>query len=152
MARRKQKTSPVNIAAKKLAEKAVELRAEGMSYPDIARELKYNSRQAAHDAVNRALKEMFREPLEAMIQLDMERLDRMWTVHFLNAQAGDVNALSACMRIMERRARLLGLDAPAKTAATSSVDLTHSGMSKEELKEEALRLASLIIPGLGKSE
>jgi len=143
------KTSPQNIAAKKRAEKAVDLRAEGMSFPDIARELKYNSRQAAHDAVNRALKEMFREPLENMITLDLERLDRMWTIHFLNAQAGDVNALSACMRIMDRRARLLGLDAPAKTTAT--VDVTMSKKSTEELREEALRLAAAIIPDLHES-
>lgn len=118
------KTSPRTIAAKRRAEKAVELRAEGMSFPDIARELGYASRQGAHEAVNKALKEMFREPLEAMIQLDLERLDRMWTVHFLNAQSGDVAALSACMRIMERRARLLGLDAPAKASTDVKLEGT----------------------------
>lgn len=91
------------------------MRAEGLSFPEIARELKYHSRQAAHAAVTRALREMFREPLEEMIQLDLERIDRIWNIHYLNAQAGDVQALAACMRLMERRARLLGLDAPVRT-------------------------------------
>ena len=83
---------------------------EGMKFDDIATELGYNSKQAAFDAVSRELRAITREPAEEVLRLDLERLDRMWGVHYLNAQAGDAIALSACMRIMERRAKLLGLE------------------------------------------
>ena len=118
MARNKNKTSPSTIDAKVRAAKALELRMEGMKFDDIANELGYNSRQAAFDAVSRELQAITREPAEEVLRLDLERLDRMWGIHYLNAQAGDAVALSSCMRIMERRARLLGLDSPAKTEIT----------------------------------
>lgn len=110
MARNKNQTSPSTIDAKLRAAKALELRMEGMKFDDIATELGYNSKQAAFDAVTRELRAITREPAEEVLRLDLERLDRMWGVHYLNAQAGDAIALSACMRIMERRAKLLGLD------------------------------------------
>ena len=118
MARNKNQTSPSTIEAKVRAAKALELRMEGMKFDDIANELGYNSKQAAFDAVSRELKAITREPAEEVLRIDLERLDRMWGIHYLNAQAGDAVALSSCMRIMERRARLLGLDAPAKNEVT----------------------------------
>ena len=118
MARHKNKTSPSTIDAKVRAAKALELRMEGMKFDDIANELGYNSKQAAFDAVSRELKAITREPAEEVLRIDLERLDRMWGIHYLNAQAGDATALSSCMRIMERRARLLGLDAPSKNEVT----------------------------------
>ena len=118
MARNKNKTSPSTIDAKVRAAKALELRMEGMKFDDIAAELGYNSKQAAFDAVSREIKAITREPAEEVLRLDLERLDRMWGIHYLNAQAGDAQALASCMRIMERRARLLGLDAPAKNEIT----------------------------------
>lgn len=110
MARNKNQTSPSTIDAKVRAARALELRMEGMKFDDIATELGYNSKQAAFDAVSRELRAITREPAEEVLRLDLERLDRMWGVHYLNAQAGDAIALSACMRIMERRAKLLGLE------------------------------------------
>lgn len=107
-------TSPEVAAAKVKAAKALELRMEGKTFAAIAEEAGYNSPQAAYDAVKRSLDAITRQPATELLTLDLERLDAMWGIHFLNAQAGDVNALSACMRIMERRAKLLGLDAPAK--------------------------------------
>jgi hypothetical protein len=112
------KTSPETIAAKIKAAKALELRMAGKTYPAIAEEAGYNSPQAAHDAVKRSLDAVIREPAEALIRLDLERLDSMLEIHLLSAQGGDVQAVSAVMKIMERRARLLGLDAPTKVAET----------------------------------
>lgn len=104
------KTSKSAIQAKIRAAKALELRAEGMTFDEIAKELGYSGRQGAHDAVIRSLKAILREPAEHLITLDLERLDKIWQVHYLNAQSGDVQALAGCLKIMERRAKLLGLD------------------------------------------
>lgn len=105
------KTNPETIAARLKAAQALNLRMEGKTFEDIAKELKYNSKQSAFDAVKRALDSVVREPAESLITLDLERLDVLWQIQYLGAQAGDVSALGACMRIMERRAKLLGLDA-----------------------------------------
>ena len=118
MAKNRNQTSPSTIDAKLRAAKALEMRMEGMKFDDIAAELGFSGRQGAYDAVSRELKAITREPAEEVLRLDLERLDKMWGIHYLNAQAGDAMALSSCMRIMERRARLLGLDAPSKNEVT----------------------------------
>ena len=110
MAKNRNQTSPSTIDAKLRAAKALEMRMEGMKFDDIAAELGFSGRQGAYDAVSRELKAITREPAEEVLRLDLERLDKMWGIHYLNAQAGDAMALSSCMRIMERRAKLLGLE------------------------------------------
>lgn len=138
------KTSPETIASRVRAAKALELRSEGMGFPEIAKELGYNSRQAAHDAVQRALDGVLREPAEKLRTLDLERLDRMWQTHFLQAQAGDVQSLSACLKIMERRARLLGLDAPVQQELSGKgggpiTTRQERDLTDDELKEALAR-------------
>ena len=39
--------------------------------------------------------------------------------------AGETKSIFACLKIQERRAKLLGLDAPAVTAVASQVTVTH---------------------------
>lgn len=112
------KTNADSIASKEKMAAALTLRKEGKTFTEIAKELGYKSKQTAHEAVKRAIREIIREPAEDVIRLDLERLDAMWQVNYLNAQAGDPVALASCMRIMERRAKLLGLDAPTKVAET----------------------------------
>jgi len=115
-------TSPETAAAKQKAAKAVELRMEGKTFDEIAQECGYKHKSSAFDAVKRALELVVREPATELIKLDLERLDKIWGIHYLNAQAGDVQALGACMKIMERRAKLLGLDAqPEKVVPTDDV-------------------------------
>lgn len=115
-----QKTKPETIEAKRRAAKALELRMEGRTFEAIADEVGYNSKQAAYDAVRRSIAEITREPAEELIRLDLERLDVLWGIQYLNAQGGDVQAMAACMKIMERRAKLLGLDAPSKAEVTGA--------------------------------
>lgn len=45
---------------------------------------------------------------------DLERLDAMLPNNILMAIAGDKDAVSSVLKIMERRAKLLGLDAPTR--------------------------------------
>jgi hypothetical protein len=91
---------------------------EGRTFEAIAEEVGYAGKQGAYEAVRRSLLEVVREPAEELIRLDLERLDALWGIQYLNAQAGDVQAMAACMKIMERRAKLLGLDAPTRIAET----------------------------------
>lgn len=52
---------------------------------------------------------------------DLERLDVMLPNNILMAVAGDKDAVSSVLKIMERRAKLLGLDAPTKQEVTGRV-------------------------------
>lgn len=115
MARANRQSEPRVIEARQKAARALDLRKEGKTFEEIAAEVPYNSRQAACDAVKRAIAAITREPASELIELELARLDAMWGKHYLNAQAGDVQALAACMKVMERRAKLLGLDAPTET-------------------------------------
>ena len=81
---------------------ALELRKQGKTFEEIAKQLGYAGKQGAYEAVKRSLEAITREPATELLKLDLERLDAMWGPHYANAQAGDVNALAACMRIMER--------------------------------------------------
>lgn len=45
-------------------------------------------------------------------QMELERLDRLWRAAFEQAEAGELAAVDRCLKIMERRSNLLGLDAP----------------------------------------
>jgi hypothetical protein len=54
---------------------AANLRAKGRTYQQIADELGYGERRTAYDAVERALKEIIREPGEAVLHFELERLD-----------------------------------------------------------------------------
>lgn len=115
------KLTPETIECKERAVKAVELRKNGLTFRSIAEQVGYNSPQAAYDAVKRLLRETLREPADELRTLELERLDAMWQAHYLAAQAGDVQAIGACMKLMERRARLLGLDAPEKKDVTADI-------------------------------
>lgn len=106
------KTAPATIEAKERTARALELRKGGETFATIARRVGYRSPQAAHDAVRRALEELLREPAGQLLALELERLDELWSAHYGNALAGDLQALAACLKLMERRARLLGLDKP----------------------------------------
>ncbi len=110
------KTSPRRIEARERAARALELRKQGYTFEQIAVELGYRGRQGAFESVMAALREVTREAAEELIQLDLERLDALWVPQYQAALGGDAQALAGCLRIMERRARLLGLDMSPKEA------------------------------------
>ena len=92
--------------------KALELRKEGKSLAEIATELGYKSKQAVHEALKSALDRTLRLPADEVRELDLQRLDALLAGVWAKAIAGDLQAINAVLRIMERRAKLLGLDAP----------------------------------------
>lgn len=52
-----------------------------------------------------------------LVSLEMERLDAMLAARMDRAIKGDDGAAEMVLKMMERRAKLLGLDAPVKTVA-----------------------------------
>lgn len=93
---------------------ALRLRRAGVPYADIAKELGYAGRDGAHRAVKAALRKTLQEPADELRALELERLDALQMALWPRAQKGDKVAIDQVLKIMERRAKLLGLDAPAK--------------------------------------
>jgi hypothetical protein len=91
----------------------LELRKAGASMRAIARQL-HISVSTAHKDLWLALDELAaaqREKAEPLRQLELERLDRYLLALEPTISRGEPRAILAAVRIMERRARLLGLDA-----------------------------------------
>lgn len=135
-----QATKPETVEAKEKAAQALELRKEGYGFQEIADKLGYNSVQAAHAAVKRSIMAIIREPAEELIKVELERIDKMWRIHYVNAYNGDPDALKSCLKLMERRAKLLGLDAAQKIEDVTG--LTRTKPIEECSTEEAQRAYS----------
>ena len=100
--------------------RALELRKAGVSYSDIAKSLGYKSASGAFAAVRSALIKTLREPADELRALELERLDALWFTYYPMAKRGDLQAMDRCIKIMERRAKMLGIDAPQRTETTGA--------------------------------
>lgn len=107
------------LSAVERQRKALELRKQGKTYAVIAVELGYRNTSGAHTAVKSALHKTLSEPAEELRLLEAERLDMLLAAVWPSATNGEPKAVENALRIMERRAKLLGLDAPTTTDITS---------------------------------
>jgi hypothetical protein len=98
---------------------------------------------------------MTNDDIEKQVQLDLQRLESLLDAHFRRGITGDVRSTLVCLKVMERRARLLGLDAPARhqvAVEPSGGVLVVPGMMEEESwlaavkvqQEELLRMEAEI--------
>lgn len=95
---------------------ALELRAAGATFEEIGEHQGVN-KSTAKRRVDAALAATLREPAEELRQVELHRLDRLFTMAYRRASQGgkgQMFAIDRCLTIMERRAKLLGLDAPTR--------------------------------------
>jgi hypothetical protein len=104
--------------------RALELRKAGVGYQQIADALGYAGPSGAYSAVDRALREVRREPAEALLRLELERLDQMMVAIAEQVREGNLKAIDRALRISERRCRLLGLDKAEKLEVDADVKHT----------------------------
>lgn len=128
-----------SLATREKDLRALDYRRRGLSYPQIAAEMGC-SLSGAHQSVQRALADSAREASEEVRQIEAARLDDymralnrvLLAKHYvvstatgkvaLHPETGQplldddpvVRTVMALVRVSERRARLLGLDAPVK--------------------------------------
>ena len=108
----KSAASACKVRARDLEIRALECRKKGMSYEKIANELGV-TKPGAWKAVKRGLDKLNKECAEKakeVRQLEAIRLDEMWNSLYPEILKGDTSAINTALRIMERRARLWGLD------------------------------------------
>lgn len=128
--------------------RALEMRKAGMTYTAIGKELGC-SHQYAQVAVEAALKRVLQEPADAVRKLECERLDAMLLGTWARAATGNLGALDAVLKIMARRARLLGLDVPTISGVfggVASVNSDGTPMTPEQVAANIRQLAGALIP------
>jgi DNA-binding CsgD family transcriptional regulator len=115
------KTSPRKMRARDREVEALNLRKSGATYDQIGKTLGITT-QGAYKAIIRSLQrlnEKNTEGTEELRRLEVERLDRMLAAIWGQVLNGNQGAIDRALRIGERRAKLLGLDAPTKTDLTT---------------------------------
>jgi DNA-directed RNA polymerase subunit K/omega len=118
--------------------KALEMRMQGLSYDEIARKLGYANRSGAYKAVCTLLAERAKQAnddADQLLVLELARLDRMLVYAEKRAKKGDPQAIRAALAVSERRAKLLGMDAPTKADVNMNLGDVQA-LSDEELKEQ----------------
>jgi AcrR family transcriptional regulator len=99
---------------------ALRLRAHGHSFRDIAKALGC-SRGTAHALVKDAFaaeRKGISEAKADLVETEILRCDTYLQAIAKQVQAGSVRAIDTALRVAERRAKLLGLDAPTLVAPT----------------------------------
>jgi hypothetical protein len=103
---------------------AVELALTGRTYQQIADEMGYANRGTVYRIVQRTLQDRVYESVDDLRRLEVARLDALQSRYWSRAMSGDLGAAGVVLRVIDRRARLLGLaDSPA------GARLGESGMS-----------------------
>jgi 5-methylcytosine-specific restriction endonuclease McrA len=100
---------------------ALRLRMAGADYRTIRQELMVMgisvSLKQVYDDVQEALTELAKQErvaAEEIRELELARLDAMWMALWPDIERGDVFAIQTGLKVMERRAKMLGLDSAQK--------------------------------------
>lgn len=134
--------------------KALELRKAGATHDQIAEQLGVANRSVAWKLVRSAIVEIVREPAEEVLQIELARLDAMLLGCWTKAKSGDPHAIDRALRIMDRRAKYLGLDAPTRTEHGGIADGAPIAITfSEQFTDDQLRaIAAAADPGGGTSD
>jgi hypothetical protein len=137
------KTSRRKLVALEKGVAALALRRAGLGFREIGEQLGVPT-STAYDAVMGALRDAIehrREAAEEVRQLEIERLDALLAAIWPKAGDGRLPQLDRVIRIMERRARLLGLDAPTRQewagpdGGPIPVEVTSAAEAREALRK-----------------
>ena len=119
---KKSEARQINIEERR--QQALDFRKAGYSYRDIGARLEVSHEQARRDveAALAALVADTKGSAEQLRQLELERLDMLTKALEPMAAVGNPGAVNSFLRVMERRAKLLGLDKPQAVDVTTGGD------------------------------
>lgn len=108
-------------AVEKRERDATELMLAGANYSEIGRAIGLHP-SSARKMVLRIMADIaveHKEKVEQLRELEVRRLDRLLMRVWSDAQGGNAQAQNTVLRIMERKAKLLGLDMPVQMEVAS---------------------------------
>ena len=147
-------TSEKRITTAQRRADALRLRAAGASYRAIGETLNVSTTRS-WELVDEALREHVAEGVAALRELECRRLDQLQMACWPAAMRGIPRHIDSVLRVMQRRSRLLGLDAPREVAITGDRILRASveaaaadlGLNPAEVMAEAEALLRRIQGG-----
>lgn len=117
------------------------LRRAGLTFDLIAKQLGYAHASGAQKAYANACKRIVYSEVEEIRKEEQDRLDIAQSAIWAGVQRGDIPSVTTLIRIMERRARLLGLDMPTR----SQIEVTNTDANT--IDAEVARLVALLDSG-----
>lgn len=134
---------------------ALELRKAGKTPTEIAKFLGYKNATPVSALLSKAYASIVPpENIEEIRNLELARLDNLFNSRFDLAIQGDDEALKYCLAIMQRRAKLLGLD-KAEQAAIKRIENSDRAQTeklaeslnaylagREDMKEELVKIGT----------
>ena len=117
---------------------ALELRLAGASYRDIADALQVSQATALQDC-KEALADIPAQQADEMRTVELSRLDRLQRAVWPRAIKGDLQAVDRAIKIIDRRAKLFGLDAPQQ------VQITANDIDLDAAVDKMLRVAEMAL-------
>jgi hypothetical protein len=126
------------IDARKRDVRVFELRIQGNTFDQIAGEVGYSGPSGAWQAYQRVKSECIYESMEESRQLELMRLDDLQVAVWDRAINGELPAAHCVLKIMDRRAKLLGLDKPEK------VEVNNWDFNAEDLDAEVQRIVTIM--------
>lgn len=114
----------------------------GLTYAEISKTLEISETQARED-VELGMREIIREPAEEILARELDRLDRLTVLHFKTTMNPKSTHKAICdstdrlLRIMDRRAKYLGLDNPTR------VEVSNTRSILDQLLEESQKTTGL---------
>lgn len=130
------KTSSKQISIAKRTEEAAKLRRLGYTLEEIAKELGVVV-STIHKDLSKLIESIPVEEGMVYLRLELDRIDQMFRPAFEEATQGDFDATLVCIKLMERRAKLLGLDGSLKV----EVSHDYNAAKNEEVVLKLLALA-----------
>ena len=115
-----------------------ELRIQGNTFEQIASEVGYSGPSGAWQAHQRIKSEWIFESIDEARQLELMRLDELQVAVWDRAIKGELPAAHCVLKIMDRRAKLLGLDKPEK------VEVNKWDFNAEDLDAEVQRIVDMM--------
>lgn len=95
----------------------LELRRGGATWDQIAQVVGFSNPGSAHKSYQRAMKLTLQQPADELRNAEVDRLDRLQRAFWNDALEGNVRAADLILRIIDKRAKILGLEAPVKVQA-----------------------------------
>jgi hypothetical protein len=109
------KTPTPEVLDRELA--VVELRRTGETWDRIARAIGYANAAGAYKAYKRAVVRTLQQPTDELREMELDRLDRLQRAYWKDAIEGNHKSAEFVLKLIGKRAELLGLDAPQKIQA-----------------------------------
>jgi hypothetical protein len=88
---------------------ALDLRRAGWTFDDIAKEVGFANKGSAHRAVKQGIADITRESATELLELELARLDDLMAGAYEAARDGDLFAIDRVLKIIDQRAKFVGL-------------------------------------------